>query len=57
MSWKSAASYSKRLFEKRVEGWQGENANTASHPLPLGARIGSVVQLQKAPFIRAITHG
>ena len=54
MSWQSALSYAKGIAEKH--GLTGD-AKQQDVDLPLGARIGGVLQLQKAPFIRAISNG
>lgn len=50
MSWKSAVSYTKSIWQKDEVVAQDDN-------LPLGARIGGVLQLQTSPFIRAISAG
>ncbi len=51
MSWKQAVDYTKNLWGKTTdESQQDDN-------LPLGARIGGLVQMQKSPFIRAISSG
>lgn len=53
MSWKSAVSYAKDIAEKH-----GFSSNVAEdEDLPLGARIGGFLRLQKSPFIRAISEG
>lgn len=49
MSWKYAVNYSKRI-------WQSDE-NQEGESIPLGARIGGLLQLQKSPFIRAISNG
>ena len=51
MSWKQAVNYTKHLWGQSTDEHQQDDS------LPLGARIGSVVQLQKTPFIRAISNG
>lgn len=51
MSWKNAVNYTKNIWAKDVEG------NQQDQDLPLGARIGGFLRLQKSPFIRAISEG
>lgn len=53
MGWKNAMSYAKDLAEKH--GFGGEQHQ--DEDLPLGARIGGFLRLQKTPFIRAISEG
>lgn len=53
MSWKSAVSYAKDIAGKHGFG----NDNAQDEDLPLGARIGGFLRLQKSPFIRAISEG
>jgi hypothetical protein len=58
MSWKSAVSYAKDIAEKH--GFSGDvyaSENRQDEDLPLGARIGGFLRLQKSPFIRAISEG
>jgi len=50
MSWKNAVNYTKSIWQKNDVHAQDDN-------LPLGARIGGMLQLQKSPFIRAISNG
>ena len=53
MSWKTAVNYTRNVLEKRgISGDVQEDED-----LPLGARIGGVLKLQKSPFITAITNG
>ncbi|MFL6709754.1 MAG: hypothetical protein ACJ8HI_16255 [Massilia sp.] len=53
MGWKDAFSYTRAMAAR-----QGVGASTrADEALPLGARIGSVVQLQVSPVIRAQSAG
>lgn len=54
MGWRDALQYVKGAAEKKGLG------DTSAHQdlgLPLGARIGGLVHLQKTPFIRAISNG
>jgi hypothetical protein len=53
MSWKSAVGYAKDIAEKH--GFNSDEAQ--DEDLPLGARIGGFLRLQKSPFIRAISDG
>lgn len=53
MGWKHAVSYAKDIAEKH--GFGGEQ--NQDEDLPLGARIGGFLRLQKSPFIRAISEG
>lgn len=53
MSWKAAVNYAKDIAEKH--GLGGDKAE--DEDLPLGARIGGLIRLQKTPFIRAISEG
>lgn len=61
MGWKDVFGYVRGIAAKRGEGKdQGEGA--AGGPrvddgLPMGARIGSLVQLQRSPIIRAQANG
>lgn len=54
MAWKDVFSYVRTMADKRgvLEGEQ-----RADDGLPLGARIGSLVQMQHAPIIRAQADG
>lgn len=59
MAWKDAYNYAGKLFNRTSsdalethQAGQREDAN-----LPLNARIGSVIALQKSPLIRAISQG
>ncbi|MES2047243.1 MAG: DUF2491 family protein [Pseudomonadota bacterium] len=59
MAWKDAYNYAGKLFNRASNdaqeshhAGQREDAN-----LPLNARIGSVIALQKSPLIRAISQG
>lgn len=59
MAWKDAYNYAEKWFKRASSdapeahhGGQREDAN-----LPLNARIGSVIALQKSPLIRAISQG
>lgn len=55
MAWKDAYSYAEKWLGGRTErqlAAQKEDLN-----LPLAARIGSLIQLQKTPLIRAMTQG
>ncbi|MCU6434221.1 DUF2491 family protein [Undibacterium sp. Jales W-56] len=63
MAWKDAYQYAGKLFGKYSNN---DLVNSASEhrqarredvDLPLRARIGGVVQLQKSPFIRALSQG
>ena len=62
MAWKDAYQYVGKLFNKHgqdeliADDMHAENGRQDS-ALPLGARIGSVVNLQKTPLIRAISQG
>lgn len=53
MSWKNAVSYAQGIAAK----YTSSGSDYRDEILPLGARIGGVLQLQKSPFIRAITNG
>lgn len=53
MSWKSAVGYAKEIAEKH--GFGGDRQQ--DEDLPLGARIGGFLRLQKSPFIRAVSEG
>lgn len=55
MAWKDAYSYAEKWLGARTErqlAAQKEDLN-----LPLAARIGSLIQLQQTPLIRALTQG
>ena len=54
MGWKDALQYVKGAAEKK--GFLDESVQQ-DLGLPLGARIGGIIQLQKTPFIRAISNG
>jgi len=54
MGWKDALHYVKGAAEKK--GFLDSHTEQDLH-LPLGARIGGLIQLQKTPFIRAISNG
>lgn len=54
MGWRDALQYVKGAAEKK--GF-GDDSAQQDLGLPLGARIGGLVQLQKTPFIRAISSG
>ena len=51
MSWKNAVSYAKDIAGKHGFGGGVEQ----DEDLPLGARIGGFLRLQKSPFIRAVS--
>ncbi|RZA05480.1 MAG: DUF2491 family protein [Moraxellaceae bacterium] len=53
MSWNNAVSYVRDVVEKH--GFSRDD--TKDKDLPLGARIGGFLRLQKSPFIRAISEG
>lgn len=53
MGWKDAFQYAKGITEKKGAGGQAQQ----DLHLPLGARIGGIIQLQKTPFIHAISNG
>lgn len=58
MSWKNAVGYARDIAEKH--GFGGDayaSKNEQDEDLPLGARIGGFLKLQKSPFIRAISEG
>ncbi|MFZ6655178.1 DUF2491 family protein [Undibacterium sp. TJN19] len=62
MAWKDAYQYVGKIFNKqeRVNGTAQDlhqEAGRQDAALPLAARIGSVVNLQKTPLIRAISQG
>ncbi|MET3136158.1 hypothetical protein AAKU61_000496 [Undibacterium sp. GrIS 1.2] len=62
MAWTDAYQYAGKIFGKHstaVNGsaTQNQGTNQADANLPLKARIGGVLQLQKTPFIRAISQG
>ena len=59
MAWKDAYNYAGKLFNRassdtteQHQAGQREDAN-----LPLNARIGSVIAIQKSPLIRAMSQG
>lgn len=54
MGWRDALQYVKGAAEKKGMMNQSRQQDLG---LPLGARIGGLVQLQKTPFIRAISNG
>jgi hypothetical protein len=54
MGWKDAFEYMRGVASKRGVGAQERRED---EDLPLGARIGSVVNLQQSPFIRANSNG
>lgn len=60
MAWRDAYQYVGKIFSKGEErdpqDMHAENGREDA-ALPLGARIGSVVNLQKSPLIRAISQG
>jgi hypothetical protein len=58
MAWKDVFSYVRTMADKRglIEA-AGEGAARADDGLPLGARIGSLVQMQQSPVIRAQANG
>ncbi len=53
MSWKNALNYAKDIADKHGFGGVREQDDD----LPLGAKIGGFIRLQKSPFIRAISEG
>ncbi|BBB69693.1 hypothetical protein UNDYM_5440 [Undibacterium sp. YM2] len=62
MAWKDAYQYVGKLFNKHnkdelVADEMHAESGRQDAALPLGARIGSVVNLQKTPLIRAISQG
>ena len=54
MAWKNVFSYMRGMAGKH--GMDGK-ARREDEGLPMGARIGSVVQMQKGSVIRAQTNG
>jgi len=54
MAWKDVFSYVRGMADK---GGVTEGATRADDGLPLGARIGSLVQMQQSPLIRAQANG
>lgn len=54
MGWKDAFEYMRGVASKHGAGTQPRREDEG---LPLGARIGSVVNLQQSPFIRANSNG
>jgi hypothetical protein len=54
MAWKNVFDYVRGIAGKK--GMDGK-ARREDEDLPMGARIGSVVQLQRSPIIRAQTNG
>jgi len=57
MSWKNAVNYTKNIWAKEVAEKHGFGAGEQDTNLPLGARIGGFIRLQKSPFIRAVSEG
>ncbi|MFZ6815076.1 DUF2491 family protein [Undibacterium sp. Rencai35W] len=63
MAWKDAYQYAGKLFGKHsnttVASAESQHQQAAREDvnLPLRARIGGVVNLQKTPFIRAVSQG
>jgi hypothetical protein len=57
MSWKNTVSYAKNLWAKDIAEKHGFSSGNQDADLPLGARIGGFVRMQKSPFIRAISEG
>ena len=58
MGWKDALHYLKKNAEKGIADKKGGASNVHQDlHLPLGARIGGIIQLQKTPFIHAISNG
>jgi Protein of unknown function (DUF2491) len=53
MSWKTAVSYAKGVVGHKSD----TEESRADRGLPLGARIGGVLNMQMSDFIRAITNG
>ena len=51
MSWTNAVKYTKNILANPIAGKNQDD------DLPLGARIGGFIRLQKSPFIRAISEG
>jgi hypothetical protein len=56
MSWKSAVNYTKNIWARDVAEKHGFS-NEQDKNLPLGARIGGFIRMQKSPFIRAVSEG
>jgi hypothetical protein len=54
MAWKDVFSYVRGMADKRGVT---DEASRADDGLPLGARIGSLVQMQQSPIIRAQANG
>jgi len=57
MSWKNAVDYTKNILAKETAEKHGFSVGNQDKNLPLGARIGGFIRLQKSPFIRAISEG
>ena len=57
MTWKNAVDYAKNVWAKDVAEKHGFSTGAQDKNLPLGARIGGFMRLQKSPFIRAISEG
>ncbi|MET3115967.1 hypothetical protein AAKU64_000170 [Undibacterium sp. GrIS 1.8] len=62
MAWTEAYQYAGKILGKHSSVANGlanqhQDSNQADANLPLKARIGGVLQLQKTPFIRAISQG
>lgn len=55
MAWKDAYSYAEKWLGARTERQLATKKEDLN--LPLAARIGSLIQLQKTPLIRALTLG
>jgi len=56
MAWKDVFSYVRGMADKRGLT-EGDGTARADDGLPLGARIGSLVQMQQSPIIRAQANG
>jgi hypothetical protein len=58
MAWKDVFSYVRGMADKRgLSAGAADEATHADDGLPLGARIGSLVQMQQSPIIRAQANG
>jgi len=57
MSWKNAVNYTKNIWAKDIAQKHGFSNGDQDKDLPLGARIGGFIRMQKSPFIRAISEG
>lgn len=60
MTWQAAYQYLGKLFSNTEQAGQASNHQQGTRrdaDLPLGAKIGSVISLQKSPLIRAISVG